>query len=135
MKLSTRSRYGTRLLAEVARQPVGKPITASEIAKRTGVSVKYLEHLISQLNKEGVLESIRGPKGGQILVRDPKTLSVGEIVRMLESDINLVQCIDDPECCEKSMSCKARQIWKNARDAMLESLDRVTIFELAENGY
>lgn len=131
MKLSTRSRYGTRLLTEIARQPAGKPITANEIANRTGVSVKYLEHLISHLNKQGVLESIRGPKGGQILVRDPKSLSVGDVVRLLENDISLVQCIDDPDCCEKSATCKARAIWRDARDAMLKSLDRTSIYDLA----
>lgn len=131
MKLSTRSRYGTRLLAEMARSDEDKPIPASEIAKRTDVSVKYLEHLISQLNKHGILESIRGPKGGQILVRDPKTLTVGEVVRLLENDISLVECIDNPACCDKSATCRARRLWSKARNAMLEVLDGATIHDLA----
>lgn len=131
MKLSTRSRYGARLLAEIAKQDPNDPIPASEIARRTNVSVKYLEHLISKLNKHGILNSVRGPKGGQILVRDPKTLTVGEVVRLLENDLSLVECIDHPECCGKSADCPARKMWMKTRDAMLEVLDGITIHDLS----
>jgi Rrf2 family protein len=115
----------------MAKNGQDKPIPANEIARRTGVSVKYLEHLISQLNKHGILESIRGPKGGQILVRDPKSLSVGEIVRLLENDLRFVECIDDPECCNRSANCRTRRMWGEAKQAMMEVLDRTTIYDLA----
>ncbi len=89
MKLSTRSRYGTRMLLDIAENSNGRPVSVSEVSARLGVSVKYLEQLIRPLKRGGYLASVRGPKGGHMLTRRPEEITVGEVVRLLEGGINL----------------------------------------------
>jgi Rrf2 family protein len=130
MKLSTRSRYGTRLLIDIASNSNGGPVPVSEISRRIGVSVKYLEQLIRPLKKANYLQSVRGPKGGHMLAKEPEQITVGEVVRLLEGGISLTECIDHPDVCNLSSSCNVRKVWQRATDSMLAILDGITIAEL-----
>ena len=84
MKLSTRSRYGTRMLLDMAQHYNQGPVQVGDIAKRQGISVKYLEQIIIPLKRAGYVKSARGPKGGHALARRPEEITVGEIVALLE---------------------------------------------------
>src|SRR3989338_5684308 len=84
MKLSTRSTYGMRALVELGLAAGRGPVSAALIAKQQGLSVAYLEQLLHRLRKRGVVTSVRGPKGGYLLAREPQQISVGEIVRTLD---------------------------------------------------
>lgn len=130
MKLSTRSRYGTRMLLDIAENSNGKPVSVSEVSKRLGVSVKYLEQLIRPLKKGGYLDSVRGPKGGHMLTRPPSEITVGEVVRLLEGGINLTECVADAKACSRSDSCSVRNVWVEATKAMNGILDSITLSQI-----
>lgn len=132
MKLSTRSRYGTRMLLDIAEHGNGKPVPVSEISKRMGVSVKYLEQLIRPLNKAKYLKSVRGPKGGHLLAKQPAEISVGEIVRLLEGGVHLTECVTEPKTCDKSETCRTRRVWAKATLAMNKILDGISLEDLRQ---
>ncbi len=132
MKLSTRSRYGTRLMLDMARHYQEGPIHLGEIAKRQDVSVKYLEQIIIPLKKAHYIESVRGPKGGHILSKPPEEITVGEIVALLEEGSSLVECIEDPTVCDRSGTCPTRLLWKEVSEAMFDKLKAVTLADLVK---
>ncbi len=132
MRLSTRSRYGTRLLLDMAQHYDQGPIQLGEIAKRQDISVKYLEQIIIPLKKAHYVLSVRGPKGGHFLARPPEEITLGEIVALLEEGPSLVECSEHAEVCGRSGSCPTRLIWKEVAQAMFEKLAAITLADLAE---
>jgi Rrf2 family transcriptional regulator, iron-sulfur cluster assembly transcription factor len=132
MKLSTRSRYGTRLMLDMAQHFNEGPIQLGDIAKRQDVSVKYLEQIIIPLKKAHYIESVRGPKGGHILTKAPAEITVAEIVAVLEDGVNLVECVDQPSVCERAPACPTRLLWQEASEAMFDKLKAVTLADLVE---
>ena len=132
MKLSTRSRYGTRLMLEMARHYRQGPLQLGDIAKRQEVSVKYLEQIIIPLKKARYIKSVRGRKGGHILTRPPEEITVGEIVAILENGNGLVECAADATVCERADICPTRLLWKEAHEAMFDRLEAVTLADLVE---
>lgn len=133
MKLSTRSRYGTRMMLDLASHYDEGPVQIGDISSREGISVKYLEQLIIPLKKAGLIASVRGPKGGHLLARPPDEVTIGEIVTVLEGGISLTHCIEDPAVCEKSSSCPTRTVWEHASQAMYERLNVLTLARIIEN--
>ena len=132
MKLSTRSRYGTRLLLDMAQHYDQGPIQLGEIAKRQEISVKYLEQIIIPLKKAHYVLSVRGPKGGHFLARPPEEINLGEIVALLEEGPSLVECSEHTEVCQRANICPTRLIWKEVAQAMFDKLAAITLADLAE---
>jgi Rrf2 family transcriptional regulator, iron-sulfur cluster assembly transcription factor len=132
MKLSTRSRYGTRLMLDMAEHYDEGPIQLGVIAKRQGIPPKYLEQIIIPLKKANYVKSLRGYKGGHMLARRPEEITVGEIVALMEGGLKLTVCTEAPEICERSETCVTRLLWKQATDAMTEKLDAVTLADLVK---
>jgi len=130
MKLSTRSRYGTRMMLDLAQHYDAGPVQIGDIAKREDISVKYLEQLIIPLKKANFIKSVRGPKGGHMLSKPPEEITVGEIVRILEGGINLSSCIENPEMCDRTSSCLTRCIWEETTKAMYNKLNSVTLAKM-----
>ena len=130
MKLSTRSRYGTRLMLDMAEHYNDGPIHLMEIAQRQGISVKYLEQIIIPLKKAQYIKSLRGPKGGHVLAKPPEEITVGEIVAVLEESDSLVECSQNAEVCERSSHCPTRKVWQEAAAAMFAKLESVTLADL-----
>jgi Rrf2 family transcriptional regulator, iron-sulfur cluster assembly transcription factor len=130
MKLSTRSRYGTRLMLELAEHHEEGPIQLRTIAKRQGIPIKYLEQIIIPLKRAGYVTSVRGYRGGHLLAKHPSGIKVGEIVALMEGGRRLTLCSDNPEVCERSESCVTRWLWKEATEAMYERLNAVTLADL-----
>lgn len=91
MKLSTNSRYGLRSLIDLAEQDGGAPVTLNAIANRQAVSESYLEQAFSALKKAGLVRSTRGSSGGYTLTRSPEQIRVGDVLRVLEGDLNIMQ--------------------------------------------
>jgi Rrf2 family transcriptional regulator, iron-sulfur cluster assembly transcription factor len=135
MKLSTRSRYGTRLLLDMAQHYREGPIQLGDIARRQDVSVKYLEQIIIPLKKAHYIESVRGRKGGHILAKPPEEITVGEIVALLEEGSSLVACVEDATICERADTCPTRLLWKEAHEAMFDKLEAVTLADLVEQAH
>ncbi len=130
MKLSTKSRYGTRLILDMVQHSNGTAVQVSEIAKRQDVSVKYLEQIIIPLKKAKYIKGIRGAKGGYVLKKEPKDISVGEIVALLEGGETICVCTEKPRSCKKSKTCMTRQIWIDAAQAMFDKLNSITFEDL-----
>ncbi|NOY67917.1 MAG: Rrf2 family transcriptional regulator [Deltaproteobacteria bacterium] len=130
MKLSTKSRYGSRLLIDLASHRDQWPVQIGAISKRLQLPVKYLEQIIRILKKHQFVTSFRGAKGGYILAKEPEEISLGEIVRLFENTSELVECISHPELCMLSNDCRVRLAWAAATDAMFRHLDAVTIADL-----
>ena len=130
MKLSTRSRYGTRMMLELAEHYDEGPTQIGEIARRQDISVKYLEQLIIPLKKNDLIKSVRGPKGGHLLAKPPDKISIGEIVKVLEGSICLSDCIENPASCDMFDSCLTRHLWERATNAMFNELDSITLDEM-----
>jgi Rrf2 family iron-sulfur cluster assembly transcriptional regulator len=135
MKLSTRSRYGTRILVDLARHSNQGPVQIGEISKRQDISVKYLEQLIRPLKQASMVNSVRGPKGGHMLAKKPEEISLGQIVRLFEGQTELVECISNPEFCDMSDDCQVRLAWKEATRVLYEKLDSTTIADLLDGNF
>jgi len=135
MKLSTRSRYGTRILVDLARHLDQGPVQIGEISKRQDISVKYLEQLIRPLKQAELVTSVRGPKGGHLLAEKPENITLGQIVRLFEGQSDLVECVSNPEKCSMSDDCQVRLAWKDATMVLYEKLDSTTIADLMEGNH
>ena len=134
MKLSTRSRYGTRMMLDLAQRYDQGPVQMGEISKRENISVKYLKQLIIPLKKANFIKSVRGPKGGHMLAKPPEEITVGDIVRILEGGINLSSCIENPEVCDRTRECLTRGLWEEATKAMYEKLNSATLSKMINEG-
>lgn len=134
MKLSTRSRYGTRMMLDLAQHYKKGPVQIGDIAKRQDISVKYLEQLVIPLKKAKYIKSVRGPKGGHMLAKPPNKVTVGEIVKLLEGGINLTKCIENPDVCDRLDICLTRGIWEVATQAMYRELNSLTLADVLERG-
>lgn len=130
MKFTTKTRYGTRLILDLALNHGQGAIQISEIAARQDISVKYLEQLIRPLKKAGLVNSVRGPKGGHFLSVDPKKITLGQITRLYEGSSDLVECISKTGKCPKADECVVRKAWQRAAQALFDQLDAITIANL-----
>lgn len=130
MKISTKGRYAVRLMLDLALEERENPVRLKEIAARQGISDKYLEQIISILNKAGYVKSVRGPMGGYRLVRKPEEYTVGEILALTEGSLSPVECAGPYGNCERQEKCASRILWKKINDAVYEVVDNITLKDL-----
>jgi Rrf2 family protein len=130
MRLSTRARYGTRAMLDVALQGWEGPVHLRDIARRQEISKKYLEHLVSRLEVAGLLRSIRGAGGGISLTRPPSEIKLSQIFQTLEGPIALVECVDNPRWCPRSSRCATRDIWMEMGQLLSDFLASQTLEDL-----
>jgi len=127
MKLSTRGRYGVRLMLDLALHYGEGPVLLKDIAGRQGISEKYLWQLINPLKTVGLIGSTRGAHGGYVLARPPEEISLKEIVRVLEGSLCLVDCVENPAVCDRSQTCTSRDIWSEASNQISQILESMTL--------
>ena len=133
MKVSTKGRYAIRFLLDLARNSQGKPVRIKDVASRQEISDKYLEQIISSLNRAGYVKSVRGAQGGYMLRRDPEEYTVGMILRLTEGSLAPVSCIEDDEVsCDRQESCVTLILWKKINDAVSEVVDHTTLQDLVD---
>jgi Rrf2 family protein len=132
MKLSTRGRYGVRLMLELALHYGEGPILLKEIAERQEISEKYLWQLINPLKTTGLVTSQRGAHGGYSLGKAPEIITVKEILQILEGPLCLVDCVDNPSFCERAPSCISRDIWGEVSKNMKQILENTTLAAMVE---
>jgi Rrf2 family transcriptional regulator, cysteine metabolism repressor len=130
MKLSTRTRYGIRAVIELAQHEGKRPLQLKTIAERQGISVKYLEQLMSLLRSSGFVRSIRGSKGGYILARSPEQIRLSEVFRCLEGPVTTAECTEDKDYCERAADCVAREVWVQVEEAIQRVLNSITLADL-----
>jgi len=132
MKLSTRGRYGVRLMFDLALHYGDGPIYLKDIAERQEVSAKYLWQLINPLKATKLITSTRGAHGGYVLGREPERISLKEILDVLEGSLCLVDCVDNPSICKRASSCVARDIWGEVSKGMRQTLENTTLAEMVK---
>jgi len=130
LKLSTKSRYGTRFILDLVQQKDKGAIQLSDISKRQNISLKYLEQIIIPLKKARYIEGIRGARGGYILVKSPQEITIGEIVELLEGGTEICECCDNPKACKRAKTCLTRQVWIEAAGAFYKKLYSITFADL-----
>lgn len=133
MKISTKGRYALRLMLDLAMNNTGAPVRIKDIAARQEISDKYLEQIISTLNKAGYVKSIRGPQGGYRLTREPEQYTVGMILRLTEGSLAPVPCLDDEvNNCPRQDECVTLRLWHMLDDAVSNVVDKVLLSDLVE---
>lgn len=133
MKISTRGRYATRVMLDLALNGRGECIKVKDIAARQGISEKYLEQIMGVLNKAGYVTSVRGAQGGYRLTRAPEEYTVGMILRLTEGSMAPVACLEEGAAeCERRDNCETLEVWQKLYDAINQVIDNVTIRDLAD---
>ena len=132
MKISTRGRYGIRLMLALALNYNNGTIPLKTIAKDQGISEKYLEQIINPLTKSGLVKSFRGAQGGYKLTKAPSECTVGEILRVLEGDLAPVACAASvhPALCPRLDDCVTTEVWRRIGEAINNVVDNITLADL-----
>lgn len=134
MKISTKGRYALRLMLDLATYNTGEPISLNDVAKRQEVSEKYLEQIISILNRGGLVKSSRGAKGGYSLRHRPEEITVGMILRLTEGDLAPVACVSDDNSaeCSRIETCVTARVYKKINEAITGVVDGITLADMKE---
>ena len=133
MKISTKGRYALRLMLDLAMNDTGAPISLKDVAKRQDISDKYLEQIISVLNRAGFVKSVRGAQGGYLLKKEPQEYTVGMILRLTEGSLAPVACLDgDENDFERQESCVTLILCKKIYDAVSGVVDHTTLQDLVD---
>jgi len=130
MRLSTRSRYGVRLMLALAVNKQKKPVFLKDIAGSEEISEKYLSQIIIPLKGRGLVTTFRGAHGGYLLSKPASEISLREIIEPLEGDLNLVDCVGNPQVCERANACATREVWDEMSSLLLNFLDTITLEDL-----
>lgn len=135
MKLSTKGRYGVRAMLDLAMRCGSGPVSLRSIAERQGLSEHYLEQLIATLRKAGLVKSVRGAYGGYILTRDPKDITIGDVIRALEGPIAPAECLggDADFICEYTEDCVTKIIWERLKERIDQVLDEMNLADLCQH--
>ncbi len=128
MMISTKGRYGLRLMLDLATEGSERPVPVKEISKRQNISEKYLEQIISPLSKAGLVKSIRGAQGGYVLTRPATEITAGDILRAAEGTIAPVECCESG--CDRSDGCITFGLYKKIQDAVDSVVDSVTLADM-----
>ena len=131
MKISTKGRYAVRMMLDIAQHDEGEPVRIKDISARQGISLKYLEQIVSALVRANFLQSIRGPQGGYHLVRKPGEYTIGDILRATEGSLACVECLSsDHNYCERAEGCVTVRLWRELDEAISSVVDKYTIEDL-----
>ena len=132
MKLSTRGRYGIHAMYDLAVHYGDAPQSIKCIAERQNVPEAYLEQLIALLRRAKLVISNRGAQGGYRLSREPREITVGDVLRALEGGLNLVDCLEEDDACGKSCACPSRIVWMKIRDGLNQVVDGITLQDMID---
>jgi len=132
LKFSTRARYGTRALLDIALNAGDGLVMLKDISARQEISKRYLEHMMTLLKKGGLVVSERGVGGGYRLARAPEDIRLDEVFEALEGGMEPVDCVADASTCERADDCVVRLLWCDVSDAMRSVLAERTLSDLME---
>ncbi|MDO4523061.1 MAG: Rrf2 family transcriptional regulator [Eubacteriales bacterium] len=134
MKLSTKGRYGLRALIDLAMYSEEEAVSISSIAARQGISESYLEQLVRKLRKADLVVSSRGAQGGYRLARPAAEISVGDILRALEGNLEAVECpgLKEEQGCEGADFCVTKYVWQKINDSITQAVDEIRLDQLVK---
>ncbi|MHB8093346.1 MAG: RrF2 family transcriptional regulator [Candidatus Aminicenantales bacterium] len=131
-KMSTRGRYGVRLMLDLATNQGTGPVALKDVARRQEISMKYLEHLAASLKKAKLLRSARGARGGYVLAFPPSSITIKDVVAAVDGSVCLVKCTRVPSACRRSGDCLSRGIWSEFAEKISRMLDDVSLEQVIE---
>ncbi len=132
MKLSTKGKYGVKAMVDLAVNQGEAPVSIKSISKRQNISEYYLEQLFAPLRKAELVKSIRGAQGGYALNKDPKDLTVLEIMNILEGPVEISECLDNEEC-DKIDCCATRTVWHKIKTSIDEVMSSITLQDIMDD--
>jgi len=134
MKLSTKGRYGLRALIDLALYSENETVSIASISSRQNISESYLEQLIAKLRKAGLVTSVRGAGGGYKLAKPAADISVGDILRALEGNLDPVECpgLKEESTCDGSEFCVTKYVWQRINDSINQTVDEIKLDQLIE---
>jgi Rrf2 family cysteine metabolism transcriptional repressor len=130
MKLSTKGRYGTRVLVDLAMRRDSGLVLLKDVAQRQDISLRYLEHIIAPLVTAGIVRSTRGARGGVSLARSPEKITLLEVIQILEGSTAPVECVDSPDVCRRNKTCASRDVWIELKLSIDRVLETTTLEDL-----
>lgn len=130
MKISTKGRYGLRVLLDIAAHQDHGPVILRDIAQRQEISEKYLWQVINPMKAAGFVTSSRGAKGGYMLARGVEEITLLDVVTALEGPVCVVDCVADPVSCERSTACVTRDVWARVEQSIKGTMAGITMKEL-----
>ncbi|MGB2884015.1 MAG: Rrf2 family transcriptional regulator [Dehalococcoidia bacterium] len=130
MKLTTKGRYATRAMLDLALHRDDGAVLVRDIARRQEVSEKYLKQLLAPLKAAGLVRTIRGARGGLALAKPPSEIKLIEIVQVMEGSMAPVECVDDAQICSRSDSCVTCQVWTDMKEAIDKVLESTNLQDL-----
>lgn len=135
MKLSSRGHYGLQAMVYLAKSGLNKPIPLKQIAADEYIPEQFLEQILSDLRKAGLINSVRGAKGGYLLADSPENIVVGDIIRVLEGSMNIVNCLEknDVNCCIKTNDCSTKIVWEKLKESMVAVLDKYSLADIIKS--
>jgi len=132
MKLSTRGRYGTRAMLDLAMHDGANSVLLKDIAKRQAISQRYLENIMRLLVSSGLAASVQGRNGGFSLAKKPSDIKLSQIIQVVEGSISPVFCVDNPKLCKRKSDCVIYDIWSKLKGAMFDVLDSITLEDMVK---
>jgi Rrf2 family protein len=132
MQVSTKGRYGLRILLDIASHEQAGPVTLRDMAQREEISQKYLWQVINPLKVAGLLRAIRGTSGGYVLAKSPEEITVQDIVEILEGPMTMVRCTRAPSSCRRSPGCTSRLAWAEIEQRVRETMSGITLHYLLQ---
>jgi len=133
MKLSTKSRYGTRAIIDIALNSDSNTTMLKDIAARQSLSPKYLDHILSALRRAGLIKNIRGKGGGYVLAKTPARITVKDIVEAVDGTFEPVECLSNTGLCDNVPNCGTREVWLKMKQAVDGVLEEATLQSLIDN--
>jgi len=132
VRLSTKARYAVRAMVELALSYDGEPVKLKTIAEKQDLSIKYLEQVMNPLRVSGFVSTQKGSRGGYRLVKSPDQITLYDLIYAVEGSLAPVDCVDNPETCDRVDSCVTRDVWVRVHQVILRELQSTTLAELAE---
>ncbi len=133
MKISTKGRYALRMMLDLALHNTGEYISLKDISQRQGITVKYLEQIVTVLSKAGFVHSQRGNNGGYRLARKPEDYTAGDILRVMEGNLQPIACLEaDQNDCARSAYCSVLPFWQGLGKVINDYIDSVTLEDLTD---
>lgn len=130
MKISTKGRYGLRILMDLAIHQSEKPRLIRDIAKSQQISEKYISRLVIALRKAGLIRSVRGVNGGFYLAKKPEDITLLNVIEVMEGPLSIVDCVAAPKRCALHENCAPREIWSKLNDDIRGLMREITLADV-----
>lgn len=132
MKISTKTRYGVRLLLSLAIEAGEGCASISKISREQDISFRYAEHILLTLKNAGILKSRRGIGGGFYFARATNGITIYDIYRILDGKPELADCLSDDKGCEKEDFCASKEVWANVQKVIIDEMKKYTLSDIIE---